>query len=410
MINPYLDTAIAVGVIYFLFSILASIVQELWASFRESRGRMLRKAIYDLLNDRLNSDYGVRLLSHPQFNFLKETDNTLPSYLPATNFAQALIDLITRDAYEYHFKQGSQSTTRTESGQEQNETIVENYPISVSLTSSKKQVELELLPNNANSGQEQFNMFLVALDQMKNSNLKILLQNISVRSTDIQTLTKNIEVWYEEYMKRVNGWYMRSTRTNLRFIGISLAIMFNIQAFDLISEIYSDRQLRDKLVAKGISIVDNPNNWSELYTPVLEKSLSSIETGLNQEIKELTNDSSIHDKEKRIRELQQKALQDRTQIADSIFKLKRKHLSQITDTLRLWELPIGWHFSSEKGTAYSAQGHGLKCKNSFSILWILLGWLASGLAIGAGAPFWFNAINKLVNIRRSGQKPLIETA
>lgn len=61
MINPYLDTAIGVGVVYLVFSILGYVVQELWAAIRESRGRMLRKAVYELLNDSLNKGFGVLL-------------------------------------------------------------------------------------------------------------------------------------------------------------------------------------------------------------------------------------------------------------------------------------------------------------------------------------------------------------
>lgn len=34
-----------------------------------------------------------------------------------------------------------------------------------------------------------------------------------------------------------------------------------------------------------------------------------------------------------------------------------------------------------------------------------IGWLISGLAISMGAPFWFDALNKVVNVRNTGSKP-----
>jgi hypothetical protein len=36
---------------------------------------------------------------------------------------------------------------------------------------------------------------------------------------------------------------------------------------------------------------------------------------------------------------------------------------------------------------------------------ILLGWLVSGIAISMGAPFWFDLLGKIVNVRNSGGKP-----
>jgi hypothetical protein len=35
----------------------------------------------------------------------------------------------------------------------------------------------------------------------------------------------------------------------------------------------------------------------------------------------------------------------------------------------------------------------------------LLGWVLTGVAVSLGAPFWFDALNKLMNIRMAGRKP-----
>jgi hypothetical protein len=36
---------------------------------------------------------------------------------------------------------------------------------------------------------------------------------------------------------------------------------------------------------------------------------------------------------------------------------------------------------------------------------MLCGWLVSGLAIAMGAPFWFDVLNKVINVRNAGPKP-----
>jgi hypothetical protein len=35
----------------------------------------------------------------------------------------------------------------------------------------------------------------------------------------------------------------------------------------------------------------------------------------------------------------------------------------------------------------------------------LFGWILSGVAISMGAAFWFEALNKIINIRNAGKKP-----
>jgi hypothetical protein len=57
--------------------------------------------------------------------------------------------------------------------------------------------------------------------------------------------------------------------------------------------------------------------------------------------------------------------------------------------------PIGWK--------------GEVIPDSFSIAYLLkkiAGWLIMAFALAFGAPFWFDLLGKLVNIRKSGLKPL----
>jgi len=41
----------------------------------------------------------------------------------------------------------------------------------------------------------------------------------------------------------------------------------------------------------------------------------------------------------------------------------------------------------------------------YDVLTKLLGWIVTALAVSLGAPFWFDLLRKLVNIRNAGQKP-----
>jgi hypothetical protein len=62
-------------------------------------------------------------------------------------------------------------------------------------------------------------------------------------------------------------------------------------------------------------------------------------------------------------------------------------------------LPFGW--SEQNRLERDMQGN---------LLWPtfmvkLFGWILSGVAISMGAGFWFEALNKIINIRNAGKKP-----
>jgi len=50
---------------------------------------------------------------------------------------------------------------------------------------------------------------------------------------------------------------------------------------------------------------------------------------------------------------------------------------------------LGWHGSFRESLGWSA----------------LLGWLLTVLALSMGAPFWFDVLNKFMNVRFAGKSP-----
>jgi hypothetical protein len=59
------------------------------------------------------------------------------------------------------------------------------------------------------------------------------------------------------------------------------------------------------------------------------------------------------------------------------------------------ELPIGWTRSLSEALAGGVEG----------ALATLAGWAISIIAIGLGAPFWFDLLNRLVSLRQTGPRP-----
>src|SRR5262249_28586144 len=66
--------------------------------------------------------------------------------------------------------------------------------------------------------------------------------------------------------------------------------------------------------------------------------------------------------------------------------------NEALDRLEDLQFPVGWQKAN--------QPHGTD-------EWIvaLLGWVLTGVAISFGAPFWFDLLNKVANLRAAGRRP-----
>ncbi|HAA32884.1 MAG TPA: hypothetical protein DCE56_40670, partial [Cyanobacteria bacterium UBA8553] len=75
-------------------------------------------------------------------------------------------------------------------------------------------------------------------------------------------------------------------------------------------------------------------------------------------------------------------------------------------------LPIGRSPENLKQQEQESQGWQIKANGwqlSFSPLRRFIGWMISGLAISMGAPFWFELLGKIMNVRNTGPKPASST-
>jgi hypothetical protein len=78
----------------------------------------------------------------------------------------------------------------------------------------------------------------------------------------------------------------------------------------------------------------------------------------------------------------------------------------VQDALESLPIPIGWpsvrdHTDSWWGAAFL---HSLLVPNAAGF-WKLAGLLATALAVSLGAPFWFDLLQKFLNIRTAGPVP-----
>ncbi|MEH1821809.1 MAG: hypothetical protein V7L31_22470 [Nostoc sp.] len=96
--------------------------------------------------------------------------------------------------------------------------------------------------------------------------------------------------------------------------------------------------------------------------------------------------------------------QSATQRIDYIKDLESR--KEIETLLGNASIPIGWQNINQQ---FEQNSGNVLLIRSWQVFRLICGWLISGLAIAMGAPFWFDILNKVINVRNAGPKPTAYT-
>jgi hypothetical protein len=217
---PILDVTIGLMFVYLVLSLIASALREGIESWLKSRAGQLELGIRTLLDDLQGKGLAREIYEHPLVSGLftgeykpptgdehrvrHRTD--LPSYIPSRNFAVALLDIIA------HSRPPASGAAETQ-------------PIT-----------LEDLRGT--------------IQQLTNTQVRrALLSVLDNAEGSVRRAQASIEAWYDSAMDRVSGWYKRETQGILIFIGLGIAVVGNVNSFDLAEHLYRDKASREVLVA-----------------------------------------------------------------------------------------------------------------------------------------------------------------
>lgn len=176
-----------------------------------------------------------------------------------------------------------------------------------------------------------------------------LLQSISEAKNGLEDVRRDIEGWFNDCMDRISGTYKKKAQFFIVIISTAVVILLNVDSINIIQYLYNhpaeSAALADR-ISENIENLD-PNNQA-----ALPDSLSS----------------------------------------EAKIDLKINELKEIQASLDATKLPFGWQ-----------KGDGELSFREFTNK--ILGLIFSIIAGIVGAPFWFQTLNKLVNLRGAGAKP-----
>lgn len=307
--SDIIDAAIGLFLVYLLFSVLSSALNE-WivGHLRGMRAKMLEQAIERML---ASPELKKEFYDLPLIKSLASSDKTKPSYISSEMFLDSLVTLLKNKA------------KAADANLDQ---------LSVEKASENLESLTKLLRENLGSLPVQ----------------PILLSLLS-GARDIDDARRKLEVWFNEAMERASGWYKKHVQICMAIIAVGLAVIFNVDTFTIARELLGNSQLRAVLVASAEETVKQNS---------------------------ITNSSSTD-------------------------------IAQMAGKIQSLNLPIGWpactNFMELPSKGTEAQITWLRPGETLPMK--IGGLLVTAGAISMGAPFWFDLLGKLVNLRAAGSKP-----
>jgi hypothetical protein len=207
--------------------------------------------------------------------------------------------------------------------------------------------------------------------------LKVVLANNSALKTDHERL----EAWYDDSMKRVSGWYKRTSQIRIFVLAGIVTVVLNADTVKMIKVLWYNPTLaalvvekaktrQQAITAQPFGQTKNGLSTANTLPDHSNPGPDSIQTG-----------GAANQLEKPVITPQEEAA-----------------LQQVTG----WtgDLYDDWKNTQKPGApSGAAEWFWYLIKQRFA------GWIITILAISLGAPFWFDTLSKFMNVRSAGAQP-----
>jgi len=369
------NVVISLVFIYLLYSLLATILSELIATWLGLRARNFKEAIDRMLNDA--KERGPLYRFWDSMNFMKNPDNKVVKafydhpeikYLGSSGVFKA----------PSSFKSSSFSKTVMSM-------LFGKDAVTPEIIECKMKDLIILVKNEKGKTEER------KLDKETADYIRSLWQDAQ---KDIAQFKLQLEGWFDRTMEQKTEWYTRKSRIITLVLGFCMAWFFYADTFVIISNLSVDRDAREKMVSMANAYVQNNQ--------------IALDTSKVKSAKEI-NDFNAR--------------------LDSLLVIKKQLETDIINTRSILGLG-GWPPDTvnvvtdlktkekfytppiDAASLSRADKNVTKGKISFSsgeklcYLFRLLyhhffGFLITAIAISLGAPFWFDLLNKMMQLKTS---------
>jgi len=337
-----LEVAIGLLVVFLLFSIAVSGINEWVAQASGRRGEFLRLGVMRLINDQA---VFYRVLHHPLIGSLyreRAAQGKPPSYIEPKNFAVAIADVLLARA------NGAPSAHLE--------------PFTLNVAGLQAAIRSPVLASSPVS-----TALAPILDRAQG---------------DLEKALADIEAWFNSGMDRVQGWYKGHANRALFVIGLIVAAAGNIDTIEIYHALNSSAPLRAAMTAAAETIAST----GKVGDIAVQDSQAHALTG--DEISSLRRETS--------------SILAAT--APSTWPIGYACLNaELQQSPSNTTAPLNastWKSCAKEFTAI------LKTRSASAWLVKLAGWTLTALAGTLGSTYWFQLLCKAIDLRGAGRKPV----
>ena len=372
--SALIEIALGILFVFVLFSVLVSAANEIIVGFFKSRSVSLWDGILVLFNG--DQKLRTAFYAHPLIkslqppssmgNLMATNRRIGPSYIPPRTFAVALLDLLKNphSVLEGIEQELLQTTAELRGGDASglartsaalaafDAQLDKNTPVGKALADDIGRLRRELttagasLPALATAVGDVLAVLPVHQRRDLEANLATVAPNLegifkalsASAAGSVEKLRDELETWFRQGMDSVSGWYKRWTQAAQFGIGLLLAATLNVDTLQIARALDANEQLRNVVATQATAFASNdaPNQPGSQAAGTQSDSEARYSAALAQ--------------------------------------------------LQATTLPLGW----EGGSVDYFRQH---------TWWVILGWMLTALAGSFGAPFWFDVLKRVANLR-----------
>lgn len=210
---------------------------------------------------------------------------------------------------------------------------------------------------------------------------------------DKDSFIKSVEHLFQNTTDRLTGEFKRRLSRRLIAVGFLVAAALNVNTIHMYQQLTSDRELRNEYVGLAVEAVEKGDkDWSDLseFCPAKPEDESTA-AGQN------ATEGSGQEEESTA------AGQNETKDSDKKRECSPLDIAkqQALDVMPL----IGWTRTVPPMATWNGRQLGAKSQDFgwWLGMWLyaVVGWFLTAVALSLGAPFWFDMLQRLVNLRGS---------
>ena len=207
---------------------------------------------------------------------------------------------------------------------------------------------------------------IASIETLPDSALKTQLAALAQSASEsVDKFVASVSQWADSSLTTLGEIYKKKTQVLSFIVGLIAAVLFNLDTLTIVDHLYHDKQARDALVVVA-----------ETFTAQTQKDALDKCTKLEKKEREADD-----------------ACKPITGLVEAIQGGNKT----------LGVLPIGWKDWAEVCDLFKADKVASLFKH-------IIGWLVTALAVSLGAPFWFDLLNRLINVRHGMRRPQPEAA